>query len=202
MQLYETKASKSNTTRRSYWPFIQHLVPTHAPQHVSSLGWHSYLPGAQQIPAQQSSRLKTTCMCVQSCSGSGWDWGLFFQSFLLVSFFKQEVDIGQSADACASVAVLDEGPSHWTHMAQNSAVSIHLYLIPTFMFGSSTRVLYLPEKGWCSHGIEQEPVFAWVTFKYCMQWQCWSTWEDTSHNWEGNQDDQSYTCASAQGTRQ
>lgn len=37
-----------------------------------------------------------------------------FLSFLLISFFffKQEVDIGQSADACTSGTVLDTGPSH------------------------------------------------------------------------------------------
>lgn len=98
-------------------------------------------------------------MWVQSCSGSGWDQGLVL-SFLLVSFFEQGLDIGQPADKLAAVAVLDTGPSHWTHISyvvQNPVVSIHLCLIPTFTFGSSTSVLYLPEKSCCSNGIEQEP---------------------------------------------
>lgn len=29
-----------------------------------------------------------------------------------------------------------------------------------------------------------------------MQQQCSSIWEDTSHNWEGNKDNQTYTCTS------
>lgn len=35
-----------------------------------------------------------------------------FSEFFVNFFFKQEVDIGQSADACTSGTVLDIGPSH------------------------------------------------------------------------------------------
>lgn len=110
-------------------------------------------------------------MCVQSCSGSGWDQGLVLK-FFVVSFFEQEVDIGQFADACASVAVLDIGPSLQTHISylvHNPVGSLHLYLIPTFTFGSSTSVLYLSEKVCCSNGIEQEaePLPEWLLCPVC-----------------------------------
>lgn len=81
----------------------------------------------------------------------------FVFEFFVVSFFEQGVDIGQSADKFAGVAVLDPPTEHISYLVQNPVVSIHLYVIPTLTFGSSTSVLYLPEKGCCSNGIEQEP---------------------------------------------
>ena len=84
--------------------------------------------------------------------------GFVFQFF--VGFFFWAGGWHRSVcDKFAGVAVLDTGPSHWTQISypvQNPVVSIHLYLIPTFTFGSSTSVLNLPEKGCCSNGIEQE----------------------------------------------
>lgn len=69
--LYKMKASDGSITGRSSQLFTQQLIPPCTPQHISSLGKHNYLLHLQQVPVQQSSRLKITYTCAQSCSGSG-----------------------------------------------------------------------------------------------------------------------------------
>lgn len=110
----KTKSSDGNTTRRISPPFRQHPVPT-CTQHIPSARWADT---STYWEHGKSPRSKITGTCAELF------WlrlgpGFAFLSFLLVSFFfKQEVDIGQSADAYTSRAVLDIRPSHLnTHFA-------------------------------------------------------------------------------------